>query len=1642
MTTASHASPTNVQGAALLATAGVLSTLEGARSAVPVIKACLQAAAARWPDAQIGAWLPAIDRLMAELRKAAVNDDAMAVRMSQDPPNDCSLLQEVLKWDPPVTRAGVEIDLSALLGRSLAVHAERGTTLPQDLISGALTLRRANRAKGRRARDWERLLGIDLTSIDQLNQFRQSVAPHSPCRPLVMRAIEALATSSIGPLPTNAIEAGSGAAVTFEEAASPVHPDLQVSHEAADTDVEQFAPELLTMVDDEGNSRIPDIRTRIAAADYASVGEKLGQFHRDRLLPEDLRLTCRRIVLQLDNPDRVKASYALLALISLVTGCTDEVALNLRFSPQHTIWIDLDRQAWCWSFAAYRRHEDLPGNESDAIYCPLPLILARRLSMLQALATSPDASLGDVIIAWQRKTCFDLPEFRRFLRGCGDSAHPAQRGRFARSLTDVILQRTGSDMAAALLSGRFQATAPAALYYYSPTTELLWSRINTVYQWLGLGGAAPPAAPRGRLACTKVLEDQQCTAGWESLVTTIEKARLAACAASLDELRPRANRWLRLIAFGFVVQTAHRGVRLDRLTYGALYAAQDMGVIHDKDDAHGERWQPRLIPWTTTVRGLLSSALECHQLISSIEGNKTAMGIDAPVFIQWPQNGEAVAIRTADLAPVAHEFFRSEVNFGRAQWVTSLDRDCIDRWLVRCLTGHTRDVTRTSGAYFDVPPTIAAARLRDAMERTGTAVFGQNRVVTSNSRWAPDGLVPERIAAVSAQPGGKVPDPRTLLPPVTARTLMGWSMATMLRTALAQGSVNTPLPALATLHLLFIDLIPDPELALEAVLSSPTLGHRFGQRQGLLWKRPHLVNATWLPVQATTWRLLEKTQSAKLARADLIRDICAGAITAVSCASWPDADDDRWATLTSCAQNFRRLALPPSLAAMSALEVSAPSLSKHSLSRLAGEMPEVQAALSRPPKLSSLRLSARDEGLDVIAKSLNKYANNTRRLGERRKRSIDCRREITDAGVRWTPFGRCLRDWIAEELVRTRDNTPGCYQLSSLATYLSTATLARTRVHALGDPDEWGDEEWMLFIDWTDQLCTRTTGEEAKSPSERTRHAVMALARSLRRRRIAVPAGVFDRLGERAEAAAGGSSSAVLIMNSDIQQAAQLVREWLSESPVDALMVQLRATISQEFPSRSADLSSLGWDCLTEGNGLVIRRQGYNHHKTANAIRVYQVSAPCAQAIRSLRMELSQYTPARDLLLRLDGTDAAGVRDSQNAELWSMALKQSTGDRKARPHSARAAALQEVAWPDCQARAAAWLTTLTGPRHIGDWIDTLQTKWTGVAQAAAAAGHGDLRSALGNYLAAWPLMHGMTAEALLRSLRIGPGLLRQLDVNAPALRKARSRHGADSAPNPTKDFDDWAWLQRHLTHSATAVRKPAKQPKETGSPAALPTETNSGHFAEERTSTPPERKDTDGVVVSVRYLVVRILGQSPQVAIETTRISLSVTRSLEPLVPDDDATSELTRRARASAKGRGQNGNIKVALSEIGEQIIRWQIGLEAQAFDFLRLCVLRVDAPDALFAKYQHWEPIVAALPAGLSILVRRGSAYISQDEVQFFKGLQGKLRLVLDPNIGSKPVVLLCPAGRDNRVLSARLTTVLKAGLFSIHQLHQRKS
>ncbi len=1606
--------------------------MEAARSAVNIIKTCVRAAARRWPDAPISSWLRVADHLETTLRDAAVSDDTVGVRLSKDPSDDCILLRAILKWEPPLTHSGVEFDLTALLGRAMVIRAEQDTALHVDLINGSHTLRRASQSKGKRSRDWEMLLAIDLCSTEELNKLLQSLGPNSPCLALVVQLTEITNTSCNGPLPTQAIEPESIAFPGRHASIGSIHrqPENPPENPGADGEPGHLsAPQTLRTDDTEGQSCVPDIKRRIASADYSSFAEKLGLFHRDQLLPEDLRLVTRRLVSLLDGPDRVRSGQALLALISLITGCTDVVALNLHFAPQNTIWLDLDRQAWAWNFDAYRGHDE---TKLEAIYCPLPAPVAQKLSALMALATNPPMTLGELITASQHAANFDIEGFRSFLRACGDTAHPAHQGRFARSLTTVVLERTGSDMTAALVTSRFHATAPAALYYYGPTTTLVEERMSSVYQWLGLGGAARSSCGSVRQGCTKVLDDHECTVGWNSLVAAIDQARIAALSAPTHAIWSRVNQWLSLLAFGFVVQTAHRGVRLDRLTFGALYTSPVMGVIHDKDDALGERAQPRLIPWTKSVQGLLSSALECHGLASE-RGGESAVDADDPVFVQWTApNEKPTALRTSHLAPIAAKYFGSEVNFGRSQWVTSLDRDDVDRWLIRALTGHARDLSRTSGAYFDVPPVVAADRLREAMEHTGHQVFGPRTVFATQTTWTRVGLTPEKMEVLPAQPGAKVPDPRTLLPPITTRTLMGWSMANRIRVSLIQGRIGASAQVLALLHLLFIDLVTDPNCALDAVLSSDSSRHfqRFGRRHGLLWERPHWVEAVWLPIQHSTWHLLQKVQPGSITRGNLIRGVCSAAEEALSCANWPNSDIDRWASLTACAQNFGRLALPPSLVAVSAIEMPAPSLSMCSLARLGGQSQDRQPTSARMNGNSHQRLSARDESLEALSKVLNKYSNQTQRLGERRKRAIECRQAIAGAHVRWTLFARFLRDWLMDELTRTRDNSPGCYQLSSLGTYLSTLTLARGKVSVLGDPDEWTQSEWNAFLDWTNQLSGSPASGETSGLCERVRHAVMALVRNLGRRNVFVPRSVFECLREQVPPIPGSSSSAVLVTHHDIKKAMQVAQAWLSESPVDALLIQIRATISHEFPSRSGDLSSLGWDCLTESDGLVIQREGYNTHKTENAIRIHRLSPTCAAAVRAVREELSHHTTARDLLLRLDGSHAAGLRDAQLAELWSSALKEATGDHKARPHSVRAAALQEIAWPDWQDRAAAWMSTAAGPQDVVEWIDQLQTDWTRTAQAAVAAGHGDLRSALGNYLAAWSLIYSMTVEALLQPLHLAPGFMRQLDVDPAALRKARSRHRKGKITQAKKDFDEWSWLNGCLIRTAARTELYSKNEINTPSPA----------LARHQSSQAPSHARGESLVDSVLYLIVRTLGLSHLAAIEETRLPRKMAVKLEPLVPDDDTATALTRRARGSAHARGINANIKMALSTAGSQIIQWLVGLDQADLTFLRICVLRVDAPDAAFAKYQHWSHVVAALPSGLSISVRRGSAYISQDEVQFCRGLQGKLTLVIDPKIGCKPVASLCLAARDNRVMSARLTAVLKAGLFAIHQLHQK--
>ena len=118
---------------ALLAAVGVPASLEGARPALAVIRACLRAAAVKWPDAPLKEWSRVADDLARSLSDIAANDQKWAVRLSNHPIEISQLLKSFLGWRPSAT-AGVEFELTAIIGRAIAQSVDADRKLSHFLV--------------------------------------------------------------------------------------------------------------------------------------------------------------------------------------------------------------------------------------------------------------------------------------------------------------------------------------------------------------------------------------------------------------------------------------------------------------------------------------------------------------------------------------------------------------------------------------------------------------------------------------------------------------------------------------------------------------------------------------------------------------------------------------------------------------------------------------------------------------------------------------------------------------------------------------------------------------------------------------------------------------------------------------------------------------------------------------------------------------------------------------------------------------------------------------------------------------------------------------------------------------------------------------------------------------------------------------------------------------------------------------------------------------------------------------------------------------------------------------------------------------------------------------------------------------------
>ena len=171
-------------------------------------------------------------------------------------------------------------------------------------------------------------------------------------------------------------------------------------------------------------------------------------------------------------------------------------------------------------------------------------------------------------------------------------------------------------------------------------------------------------------------------------------------------------------------------------------------------------------------------------------------------------------------------------------------------------------------------------------------------------------------------------------------------------------------------------------------------------------------------------------------------------------------------------------------------------------------------------------------------------------------------------------------------------------------------------------------------------------------------------------------------------------------------------------------------------------------------------------------------------------------------------------------------------------------------------------------------------------------------------------------------------------------------------------------------------------------------------------------------------------------------IPWSLAVRLEQLNTSQEEQEACTRRARASPGGRGQQADRELCLSEMGEQILTWLLGLRPELLEFLILALLRDKPAGArLFDDHRRWQEVMRGMPRQLCLVVRRGQAYVTADAVARALQDRPRFQLVPDPKLGSRPAVRLTLIDRDNRVMSARLNSVTRIAALSLQLLRNQK-
>jgi hypothetical protein len=925
--------------------------------------------------------------------------------------------------------------------------------------------------------------------------------------------------------------------------------------------------------------------------------------------------------------------------------------------------------------------------------------------------------------------------------------------------------------------------------------------------------------------------------GWASLQHGCSEARARLQGA--HSATAVAESWTALSAgrlTSLATMVLHRVQRLNRMTAACLLTSREFGLFGDKDVDTYRIW--RIVPYTNPAQQVLRAVaadiellrLKSRELNLDLRAQIGEPGGDLPrrlclffgldVVSTGPRDHlRRTPFKRGHVQAITKVHFGRPANIGRHFFVSSMAAASTDAWLIAAATGHGHVGAEVFSDSMAVAPSLALGHLKGALNSI-VAQLALVPVPGGELESSTVGLAACAAPSPSSDPylvprrgsNGRILPPAADTLTLTSLVVVGRVEALLTtKASIPELGAGESAACLVTLDGIHPSDLLEAQAQMSEALGTTNLG------MTLTWTRIGCAGEINQPLCVRTVLAVYKAKSKESVCSDSqMRAAGQWIRTAAPEVIWPKDDRDVFLAYCALAQRWHRFHEAPGTMAAASRAIFSASANRESVLRLAdSNRPKRFEDLAFTPvrtAISKERVQLRS-ALVELKRALGTQGNTRARLGEEQKRSrallkaiqsIDVSGDLPALRAREVLEQEC-RSWLDDDL----RNSKAGRQYSSLRTYGTQVFAGLELLSTSDDISLWIAPDFTYWFSRVRKSLSKADDGEDDGMDGVRRFLLVG------RDRLGwdVPDELLRGLSPFMTDGQRKAAAATVIFSFDYDNARRVIERRLAEWPLLLEPARIDLGLRRHPPLRAGERATLASDCLTAESGRVIlKNAGFSDKKSPSAVRLCTLPPALAADIRRRGADRAQSREAF-LFLDKDGNDWS-VFDSID-QVENEALTLVTGDPSYRPHSCRAAAGCNFAWPEWEAAAEG---IFQGRAVSASPAEPETLVFNRIVGATVECGQGHVSTFLTYYASIWPILRAISANARLRAFEPDDAFVAAALGTSDAVRTARSR-----AMRSKQRFSAWDVIGRVATQRCGLPALERKQPMPVVAPVASPT---------------------------------------------------------------------------------------------------------------------------------------------------------------------------------------------------------------------------